>query len=204
MAAIARPGDGSEISPRASVASRARWGHVVRVARFGAGTVAMFIVVVGACAVALAVLPGIGGRFDTIVISSGSMRPSARPGDVLLVAPSSSKRLSPGELVVFRDRTKPGLVTHRVVGVDQRGSYLTKGDANATVDSTPVEPGQVVGSGVLLVPFIGVPRVWLADGEWLRLAGLGVAFALAVWASRFAIRAEYDPWAVDDAVAVAP
>ncbi|NNF09058.1 MAG: signal peptidase I [Acidimicrobiia bacterium] len=123
--------------------------------------------------------------WDPILITSGSMEPHIRPGDMILVQQSAGEDLSPGSVVTF---TLPGsdgeLITHRVQAVDSRGRYLTKGDANPTGDSTPISPTDVFGVPRLLVSVIGLPILWLRTGE-LLMAGLWIgataATATTLW-----------------------
>jgi signal peptidase I len=190
----------SQIAPSGDVARPGRVRRAqqaLRVVRFAIGALALFTVVAGTVAVVLTVVPTVFERLgvESVVITSGSMGPSVRRGDVLLFTPAAHTLLSRGDIAIFRDPTRPGLVTHRIVGVDETGRFVTKGDANPTADSTPLDQDQMVGAGVLVIPVVGIPRVWVADGDWLRLVGLGLMISLSVWASRFALRVEYDPWA---------
>lgn len=117
------------------------------------------------------------------VVSSGSMAPSVRVGDVLVTAPADSGPIGRGEIVTFRgplhgDR----LVTHRVVRQNPDGTLVTRGDANADPDPAPVDPGQVAGVGRVVVPLVGLPYVWVTTGAYPQLAAFGtvvVALALA-------------------------
>jgi signal peptidase I len=148
-------------------------------------------------AVFLAVLPLVailvpGWRPVTIV--SGSMEPSIARGDVLLVTEPPEDLLGPGTVVVFEDPARDGLVTHRVVRVDENGNYVTKGDANEGADSTPVPPDQVVGVGRVLVPLAGYPAVWAGEGAWLQLLLTAVALGAIGYGTKYALLAQYDPW----------
>ena len=51
-------------------------------------------------------------------------------------------------------------MVHRVAAVRADGTLRTMGDANETVDSTPVAPGAVQGVGQVVVPFAGLPKLW--------------------------------------------
>lgn len=118
--------------------------------------------------------------WSPVTISSGSMAPVVQRGDVLLLDPGA-KGLAVGQIATFR--TDRGLVSHRVVQVSDDGTYRTRGDANATVDSAPVQPTQVAGAARLVVPMIGLPSRWLAEWRWSSLAILvgvtGVAIVAA-------------------------
>ena len=47
------------------------------------------------------------------------------------------------------------LILHRVIAFDDKGNYITKGDANDDQDFAPVSPEQFVGKAVFAVPYIG-------------------------------------------------
>jgi signal peptidase I len=174
-------------------ALRRNAAHAVCIGRFAIGMVSVFSLVVGAAALLLATAPAVAG-FDPVVITSGSMRPHVRPGDVLLVSPGAARSPAAGQIIQFRDPSRATTLTHRIVRVDDAGSIITKGDANPSVDSSPVRPDDVAGRAVLLVPFVGVPRLWVDDRDWAALVTLTVLVVLAGWATRFALRSEYDPW----------
>lgn len=119
-----------------------------------------------------------------MLVTSGSMSPLIRTGDVVLVGEHDGEDLAPGTVVTFRDASREGrLVTHRIEAVSDDGSYTTRGDANPTPDAAPVRPEDVVGVGRLLVPLIGTPLTWLHGGDlplflvWLVATLLAVVVA---------------------------
>lgn len=111
-----------------------------------------------------------------MVVTSGSMEPLIKTGDVVLVQ-DVDHLVGKGTVVAYDDGN--GIVMHRVVGVDADGTYTTKGDANAVPDSTSVSQSQIVGQGRLLVPYIGLARVvgWV----WWATVGLLVAVSIPLW-----------------------
>ena len=82
-----------------------------------------------------------------IVVSSGSMSPGLRPGDVLLVA-DPTDLVAPGTIITFEDPDSTESITHRVVEITEAG-YVTRGDANPSVDAAAVSPEEVTGIGRL-------------------------------------------------------
>lgn len=128
----------------------------------------------------LAVLvPSIGLGWRPVVITSGSMAPLIRPGDVVLSAEAVA--VEPGQVITYEDPARDGtLTTHRIVSVDDDGSIRTQGDANPTPDSTVVPPENVLGRGRLLVPLVGLPLLWLSGGAvlfglWVVVTAVSVA-----------------------------
>jgi signal peptidase I len=129
---------------------------------------------------AVAVVPMLWGWSPT-VLESGSMAPTMRAGDVLIASSHSGEGLGPGTIIVFRVENARSPVAHRIVDVTPDGAYLTRGDANAGIDSTPVQPAEIEGVGRMLVPYAGLPSHWLRTGRWPDLAGLVATMGLAVW-----------------------
>lgn len=86
---------------------------------------------------------------------SGSMAPAVRSGDLVLVRELVGLP-RPGSVVSFQSADDPRVIlTHRVVAVDaRRGTFVARGDANATVDaSAPVR--NIYGVAVGSVPLAG-------------------------------------------------
>jgi signal peptidase len=107
------------------------------------------------------------------------MEPSLRVGDVVLS--DTSGGVDVGAIIVYESTA--GSRIHRVVEVTD-GGFRTKGDANPSVDSAVVPPADVRGTGVMLVPFVGLPRQWLAQQRWLPLAVATIAFGACLGLAR--------------------
>ncbi|TQS42365.1 signal peptidase I [Cryptosporangium phraense] len=109
------------------------------------------------------------------LIVSGSMAPSIRPGDLVVVSPLDAREvreLPTGRIVIFTDPADRGReLAHRLVGRTADGRLRTKGDANPAPDSTPVPVTAVRGQARLVVPLIGRPFLWLRQGEFWLFAG---------------------------------
>jgi signal peptidase len=119
-------------------------------------------------------------HWTPVVVTSSSMAPKLQPGDVVMLTPSKDARPDVGNLIRFR-AADGGTVLHRVERVMPDGSYQTKGDANATPDPHHVLATEITGVGRLLVPVIGRPWLWRAEGQvatvvvWLAVTA-GAAF----------------------------
>lgn len=161
--------------------------------RFYLGLAGLFISLTAMWLTLWVVAPVVAG-WSSVVITSGSMAPSIEPGDVVVATPSDGRGLGPGTVVVFRDDARPGLVTHRIVSVNDDGTYETRGDANRVNDSAPLAPDQVVGVAKILVPLVGLPVLWARTGAWLNLGIWAAVITLAALAAQFALIEKYDPW----------
>ena len=161
------------------------------------GAVIVLAVLVFGTLAVVAVLPIVIPGVTSASITSGSMEPKLRPGDVVVAVSQGDAPIAEGTIVVFEDPTRGDLVTHRIVGVDANGNYVTKGDANGINDVTPVPPENIRGVGRWVVPYVGLLRVWLAEGQWLFLIVAIAAAGASVSAARCATSLVCDPWAED-------
>jgi signal peptidase len=120
------------------------------------------------------------------------MTPALERGDVLVSEPSRGVGLGRGTIAVFR--TDTGTVTHRIVKIENRDVYVTKGDANPQVDSTPLPADRVQGVGRLVVPILGRLLLWARAGSLARRVLLALAALALVCLARLALDERYDPW----------
>ncbi|MCW2812927.1 MAG: fibronectin type domain protein [Nocardioides sp.] len=134
--------------------------------------------------------------WTTQVVRTGSMEPSIGVGDVVVARPFTSAEDVPvGRVMVFADPADPArerLLVHRVVGAADDGGWTTAGDANASLDSTPVTRDDFRSRAMILVPYVGQPVVWFTDGDVVPLLLWLVLTALA-----FAVTARRDPYGKD-------
>lgn len=104
-------------------------------------------------------------------ITSGSMWPVLKKGDLILIQSTSRENINIDDIVVWRNATSTeaaaGFTIHRVVELRQ-DTLTTKGDANSTEDN-PVQYEQIIGKTVewrgkpLRVPYLGYVTIWLSD-----------------------------------------
>lgn len=166
--------------------------------RFYLGLVALVGLLVFGTLAVIAVLPMVVPGYTSASITSGSMQPKLRPGDVVIAVGNGEAGIKTGTIVVFEDPARSDLVTHRIVGVSDDGSYITKGDANGVNDAQAVPAENVKGVGKWVVPYVGLPRVWVANGEWLPLVLTVIATVWVMWFVRYALETKYDPWLVEE------
>jgi signal peptidase len=123
--------------------------------------------------------------WEMFVVTSGSMTPNIDPGDVVMVDTGDSNPRV-GDVITFRPSNDSALfITHRVVEVNQTPvqsvEYMTKGDANPSIDFLPVEATQVVGPVDAVLPLIGRLVLGMRDPRFVLIVGISVA--LAEWAT---------------------
>lgn len=98
------------------------------------------------------------GRFKFLVISSASMDPALKIGD-LIVVNARPTQINKNDIIVFKDPRGSGfLITHRVKNIFQDGDenfIQTKGDGNNSLDDWQIKPEDIYGKTFLAFPVIG-------------------------------------------------
>lgn len=107
-------------------------------------------------------------KYYFLTIGSGSMRDKIDIGDVVIVKKLKQNELNQikvGKILVFKMENK--VIVHRVIKIkkDNDGSllFVTKGDANKEKDNWVVSENAVIGTTNHVIPFIGLPSVWLYE-----------------------------------------
>jgi signal peptidase len=121
--------------------------------------VTAILVMMTAVAMLTILVPRLAG-WSTFVVTSGSMRPTLNPGDLVVSSPTQPDQIGAGDILTFR--TPGGLTTHRVIkkvraenaGVSQF-AFSTKGDANEDADPASLSPRNIVGRARFGVPYVG-------------------------------------------------
>ena len=108
--------------------------------------------------VAAIALPFLIGQRPYTVLS-GSMEPAIGTGDIVVVEPMRPSEAGVGDVVTFSDPDSAGrLITHRVRSTRRRGrqiDFVTKGDANNTVERWRIPADGVVSRVRYRVPEVG-------------------------------------------------
>lgn len=151
----------------------------------------VFILSVLAVLTAAVVVPRIAGATPYAVLT-GSMRPDLGPGTLVVVRPTPIDEIDIGDVITYQLKSgKPTVVTHRVVGIgmDAEGKRVlqTQGDANESIDPTPVREVQIKGELWYSVPYLGHAHRVLTGQErqWAVyvVAALLLGYAAMAWGS---------------------
>ena len=84
--------------------------------------------------------PGVGG-FTSMIVMSGSMSGTAED------------HIEVGDIVTFMEGKTA--VTHRIVEINEDGTFTTKGDANNAEDQNPVAKDKIIGKYLFRIPKLG-------------------------------------------------
>lgn len=102
--------------------------------------------------------------YRSLTVLSGSMAPAFNAGDVVVAEQISPLEARIGDVVSFRDPENGSrLVTHRVRRMEvEEGSvtFVTKGDANTSVEQWKVTPDGTIGRVRYYVPKVGYALYW--------------------------------------------
>lgn len=114
-------------------------------------------------------IPGI----QTLCVTSGSMEPDIKEGDMAYICKCRAEDLVVGDIIAF-ETGNDQLVLHRVVDQTEEG-IITKGDANDHDDFTPVKAKNVKGKLVLVLPTMGR---WYQKVSSLKTAELVIVYVV--------------------------
>lgn len=129
--------------------------------------------------------------YRVYAVQTGSMTPTI-PARSLVVVEVGHYEM--GEPIAFH--VGNGVVTHRLVGDNGDGTYVTRGDANNVADLTPVEARDIIGGVVASQPELGF--WWLYATRPVGAASIAMSLLLLylIW-GLFTARSEPDPVLID-------
>lgn len=106
-------------------------------------------------------------KYYALAIGSDSMNPKIKKGDVVIVEKIPQDKigsLKVGEVLVYKYNDI--VVVHRIIKMEKINDnyyFRTKGDNNNTEDAWTIDQVSVVGKAVTMIPYAGIPTVWLSE-----------------------------------------
>lgn len=99
------------------------------------------------------------GPFKLIGIETGSMTPSIKIGDAVVIDKNYDRdKLQEGDIIAYLSNDGI-IVVHRIIKVNSDETFVTKGDYNNVADSGYVQKSQVQGKVRFKIPFIAYPAI---------------------------------------------
>jgi len=133
------------------------------------------------------------GHSSWLIERSDSMAPYLKAGDLLAVQKISPREARVGDVVTFKEPSRPGiLLTHRVVSKalrDGRYEFVTRGDANTGSETWSVKTDGTIGRLLIRLPGVGRFVSWLGQPPvrflFLTVASLLLAVEVLrrIWSS---------------------
>jgi len=97
-----------------------------------------------------------------------------KKGDIIIVWGRFTPKI--GDIIIFKPSatsTAPRPIIHRIVDINEDGSYQTKGDHNKEqltstnnryrTDETKITEEQIIGKAIIKVPYLGWVKIWAVD-----------------------------------------
>ncbi len=127
-----------------------------------------FYIVLG-LAMALLINNGLAFALSTdmpiVAVESGSMEPTFYRGDILVLQGVPADQLKVGDIIVFSPAEKATPVVHRIIKINDDGSFQTKGDANPgqIPFEKHIEASQIHGKVILIIPYLGWVKLFMME-----------------------------------------
>lgn len=100
-----------------------------------------------------------GDLIKARVVLTNSMEPSISPGDIIITANPERAQPQRGSVIAYQarqfDGTPVGVFTHRIIGGDSSEGWLVKGDNNPSPDIQKPKGGDILGTVVATIPYLG-------------------------------------------------
>ena len=105
-------------------------------------------------------------RYGIIVIATSSMSDEINRGDAVVYETYEKHgRVEENDVIIFQSNEKTRVV-HRIVAIntiDGQTQYITKGDANESIDPGYVTDNDIIGVVHFKVLYLGFPSLWLRE-----------------------------------------
>jgi signal peptidase len=130
-------------------------------------TVILIITVVGITLSGFGIFTiAMGTSSPLVVVTSESMTPNLRTGDLLVIQKQAPENIVLGNIIVFYASFNDDPVVHRVVEIEVVGDeihWYTKGDANSGNDLGYRTYDDIIGVVVFVVPYLGYVTLFLHE-----------------------------------------
>ena len=122
-------------------------------------------------------VPSVFG-YSSLRVATGSMTGTIDQGSFVLIKNTGDYEVN--DIITFFPTGDTTPTTHRIIGVDEEGKFITKGDNPAnSVDKEHIRVDQIVGEYVTHLdagPFIG----WMFEMGWIYLVAAALIIAMGI------------------------
>ena len=99
------------------------------------------------------------GFMKARIVLTGSMEPTIKPGDIVLLAPTPRTQPKLGDIAAYTARRfsgeSVGVFTHRIIGGNPVDGWIMKGDNNPSPDVQKPKSEDISGIVFFVIPWIG-------------------------------------------------
>ena len=117
-----------------------------------------------------------------VAVESNSMIPTFHKGDILTLQGVNSEDLQVGDIIVFDPPNRDIAVVHRIVEINDDGTFQTKGDANS--GQLPYEKrisaSSIHGKVVLIIPYLGWVKIGITEYIVPNIARVAIVVVLLI------------------------
>ena len=140
-------------------------------------TLVMIVIIVFA---GILVVPKFLG-YRSYVVLTGSMEPTIHTGALAFVKPAKPSEVENGDIITFYLQGDT-IATHRALEVhEETQSFMTKGDANNTVDFSETPFSSLIGIFAFSIPYLGfVSQFMQTKYGIIVVAGLLLVLVLSI------------------------
>jgi signal peptidase I len=127
---------------------------------------------------ALAINFGLGLALGTdmpvVAVESNSMVPTFYRGDLLILQGAPPEELKIDDIIVFFPEGSSKAIVHRIITINDDGTFQTKGDANARQlpFETSISAGQIHGRRILTIPLLGWVKIGVTEAAAFLMANM--------------------------------
>ncbi len=115
------------------------------------------------------------------IVLSASMEPTIMTGALGYIDTKDCDDINTGDIVAYTMGDEMTVI-HRIVSINDDGTYTTKGDNNEKEDFVTLHPSQIVGTVIYSIPKLGYITSWLQTKQGIIIAvGLMIVGLLSSW-----------------------
>lgn len=108
--------------------------------------------------------------YKAYIITTDSMKPNIKYGDVVITARISEEKLKVGDIITFNKNGE--IISHRIIEIKDNlegREYTTKGDNNNIEDLKEITYQDILGTKMLVIPLLGRIILLLKDKIYIVL-----------------------------------